>query len=599
MLIGEFVALLVTETAPETVEVDAGVNVTPSVAVCPAPIICPAATPDALNPAPVAFTAPIVTVEFPLFVSVTLWELLLPIITLPNARLDVLALSEVVVDTPVPESGIAVGDPEALLIREIDPETAPPAVGANATLNVVLPPPAIVAGTASPLMLNPAPFTDADEIVSVTVPEFWIKIVCEFGDPTITFPKLTLVGFVEIKGCPAATPVPFNATTRLGAGELFANVMLPPTAPEAVGTNFALIVVDPFAGTEIGSANPETENPDPAAAIFEMLSAALPLFEIVKVCVLETPTATFPKSKLVGATEIAGCPWFCPVPVPSSTTDAFGVGELFAIVIPPPTGPTAVGTKTAVIVTDWFAGTVRGIENPDTVNPGPAEIIFEIISATFPLFVIVTNRVLVVPTGIFPKSKLDGETVIADCPELDPVPERAIVETAGLVLAVIEMLPVTAPALLGANFTANEVFWPAFTDAGSVIPLTENPAPLAASFVMVSVAVPVFNTVKVCVADDPVATDPNVPLAPPTVIVVGFVEPGALALVKPVQPTWVRLTSTAIANTMKIKGLCRWDSVGRTCDLAATIVLNGANRWLIITRRAYQPHRSADYWPEV
>jgi hypothetical protein len=61
--------------------------------------------------------------------------------------------------------------------------------------------------------------------------------------------------------------------------------------------------------------------------------------------------------------------------------------------------------------------------------------------------------------------------------------------------------------------------------------------PLAASCVMVSVAVPVFDTTNVCVTEEPVATLPNDPVAPATatvVVVVGFA--GALALVKPVQP---------------------------------------------------------------
>lgn len=281
-------------------------------------------------------------------------------------------------------------------------------------------------------------------------------MVCEFGAPTTTFPKLTLVGFTAIKGWPAGAPVPSNVTTTLGVGELFAIVMLPPVGPARVGRNFAVIVVDPFAGTDKGNANPDTEKPGPAAAIFEMISAALPLFDIVSVCVLATPTATAPKSKLLGATEIAGCPELWPVPVPNSTTVAFGVGELFAIVMLPPVGPTAVGTKFAVNVVDPFAGTERGIENPDTVNPAPVEEILEILNATPPLFEIVTMRVLVVPTGIFPKSKLEGETVIADWPAPAPVPERAIVETAGLVLAVIETLPVAAPALVGANLTVND-----------------------------------------------------------------------------------------------------------------------------------------------
>ena len=149
-----------------------------------------------------------------------------------------------------------------------------------------------------------------------------------------------------------AAPVPFNTTTRLGVEELFAIVMLPPVGPERVGRNFPVIVADPFAGTDKGNVNPDTENPGPLAVIFEILSAAPPLFDTVNVCVLATPTATFPKSKLVGATEIAGWLGVWPVPVPSSATAAVGVGELFVIVMPPPTGPTAVGTKFAVIVTD-------------------------------------------------------------------------------------------------------------------------------------------------------------------------------------------------------------------------------------------------------
>ena len=84
----------------------------------------------------------------------------------------VLAVSDIVVDAPVPETGIAVGELAALLTSDTAPVTAPAPVGENATLKVVLPPLAIVAGTASPVMLNPAPVMDADEIVSAVVPLF-------------------------------------------------------------------------------------------------------------------------------------------------------------------------------------------------------------------------------------------------------------------------------------------------------------------------------------------------------------------------------------------------------------------------------------------
>ena len=82
----------------------------------------------------------------------------------------------------------------------------------------------------------------------------------------------------------------------LGDGELFAIVKVPPTGPTAVGANVAEIVVDLLAATEIGNEMPCTEKPGPEAVIFEMLSAALPLFEIVNVCELLEPIAIFAKS---------------------------------------------------------------------------------------------------------------------------------------------------------------------------------------------------------------------------------------------------------------------------------------------------------------
>jgi len=84
----------------------------------------------------------------------------------------VLAFNDIVVATPVPESGIDAGDPGALLTSETDPETAPALAGPNATVNVLLAPAAIVAGAARPVMLNPVPDTVAWEIVNVAFPVF-------------------------------------------------------------------------------------------------------------------------------------------------------------------------------------------------------------------------------------------------------------------------------------------------------------------------------------------------------------------------------------------------------------------------------------------
>jgi uncharacterized protein (DUF934 family) len=68
---GELVALLATDTLPDTVPAADGENVVVKVVVCPGVRISPEETPEAVNPAPETVTLEIVTVEFPAFVSVT------------------------------------------------------------------------------------------------------------------------------------------------------------------------------------------------------------------------------------------------------------------------------------------------------------------------------------------------------------------------------------------------------------------------------------------------------------------------------------------------------------------------------------------------
>src|SRR5947209_19537251 len=116
-----------------------------------------ALTPLALKPAPVTVTPEMVTVEFPLLVSVTGNPLLPPTFTLPKLRLVGLAPSRKVAATPVPLSGIVRGEPGASLTKEIEPLTLPAVAGAKAALNVALPPAAIETGTVRPEMVKPAP----------------------------------------------------------------------------------------------------------------------------------------------------------------------------------------------------------------------------------------------------------------------------------------------------------------------------------------------------------------------------------------------------------------------------------------------------------
>ena len=175
--IGEFAALLDTDTLPLALPVALGSNVTFIVAVWLGASVVPAVTPVALNPVPEGATLEMVTLEFPLFINVTLKVLLLPVGTLPKLKLVGLVASDPVAANPDPLNEIANGELELLLTRETDPLTLEVEVGEKATLKVVLPPAAIATGIARPLMLKPAPDTFAWEIVTLAVPVFFRLIV--------------------------------------------------------------------------------------------------------------------------------------------------------------------------------------------------------------------------------------------------------------------------------------------------------------------------------------------------------------------------------------------------------------------------------------
>ena len=131
-----------------------------------------ALTPLALIPAPTAVTLEMVTFEFPVFVTVTLCELLLPTFTFPKLRLAGLTARVRVTAIPEPVRLTDVGDVGALLTIEMLPEAVPATVGANATVMVVCCPAFTVRGTVNPLTLNADPVSLICLMVRVAVPVF-------------------------------------------------------------------------------------------------------------------------------------------------------------------------------------------------------------------------------------------------------------------------------------------------------------------------------------------------------------------------------------------------------------------------------------------
>jgi hypothetical protein len=132
---------------------------------------------------------------------------------------------------------------EALLATEMLPVTLPAAVGANFALSVAVWPADRVTGVERPLILKPAPVTvGCCEMVTLPVPEFVRVTVCVLLLPTVTFPKLMLVG-LAVSWVVVVVPVPESDTVVGEVGALLVTTMLPVALPAVVGANFRVKVV--------------------------------------------------------------------------------------------------------------------------------------------------------------------------------------------------------------------------------------------------------------------------------------------------------------------------------------------------------------------
>jgi hypothetical protein len=250
-----------------------------------------------LKPAPAAFTAEMVSFAFPLFVRVTLSELVVPSFTFPKLKLVGFAPSCTLGATPVPASAIVSGEVGALLTSVTEPETPPEVDGVKTVLNVAVLPAATVSGALIPEVLKPVPVAATCEIVRLALPLFETVTVCELLLPTTTLPKVAVDGVAAIFGC---VPVPLNATDMGEPGALLANEMLPLAPPVEDGVKLAENPTLWPALSVVGVANPETANPEPDIPAEEIVMLPVPEFVRVMDCDPLLPTATLPKLTLVG-----------------------------------------------------------------------------------------------------------------------------------------------------------------------------------------------------------------------------------------------------------------------------------------------------------
>lgn len=185
--------------------------------------------------------------------------------------------------TPVPEMARAVGEPDALLVKEILPVSAAATVGANFTLKVVEPPAFTLTGAVSPLIVKSGdPLKVACEIVSVALPGLETVTVCVPLLPLLMLPKPTLPGFSEI--CGAAAAITFAVIGMVS--EEFVALLVKLTEPEAVpvlaGAKATLILRVAPPAKAAGTVSPLRVNKELLVETAEIVIVEVPGLESVR-----------------------------------------------------------------------------------------------------------------------------------------------------------------------------------------------------------------------------------------------------------------------------------------------------------------------------
>jgi hypothetical protein len=154
---GEPVALLATVTVPLLEPAAVGAYTTLKVRLCPTVSVTGAPAPLSVKADPVSVILEIVTLPFPVLVTVTVCVEDDPAFTFPKDRL--FELNESVCDaaTPEPLNGIVTGEFGALLTIDRAPFTVPVEAGEKTTLKVVDWLAASEIGNDSVLVLKPLP----------------------------------------------------------------------------------------------------------------------------------------------------------------------------------------------------------------------------------------------------------------------------------------------------------------------------------------------------------------------------------------------------------------------------------------------------------
>ena len=291
----------------------------------------------------------------PVLVIVSEIDGLLPKVTLPKLRLAGLG-SRSPGTIPVPDNAILSVGLEAFDVIVTVPLALPADVGLKETLKVALCPAVSVRGVLIPLRLYPVPLIPTWEIVTLVPP-----VLVSVSDkawllPTVTLPKLRLVGFDAT--VPGATPVPDSGSDSVESEAVEVMVTAPLALPLASGAKATVKVVLCEAFRVNGVVTPLSWNPAPLTDAWEISTLAPPLLVSVTVCACLAPTITLPKSSLRELST--SWPAVDAVPVPESARAVGLLAASLVMVSVPLKAPDALGKNLTLIEVFCPAAIVTG-----------------------------------------------------------------------------------------------------------------------------------------------------------------------------------------------------------------------------------------------
>jgi len=149
-------------------------------------------------------------------------------------------------------------------------------------------------------------------------------------------------------------------------------------------------------------------------------------------------------------------------------------------------------------------------ENPETLNPVPEAVAWEIVVLTPPVFVRVMIWLEVCPVVMFVNARLagDGVTTAGKAGE-PPAPEYESTTALFTPLTVSITAPSVAGIAAGEKVTPNVIDWFGARVAGRSKLLTPKPAPITVDWEIVTLLVSEFVSVSISVTVVPIATVPK------------------------------------------------------------------------------------------